>query len=89
MPMYLRRIIDSFSFVVALGVGAYIRYGIDGGWLAAIGIGIISFIVMPFIISRVWATYLIRRMERGISDGSIVRRAEEAAKNSERGKPLS
>jgi hypothetical protein len=65
----LIRIIDSFSFIVALGVGAYIRYGIDGSWFTAIGFGVVIFILMPFIVSRVWGKYLTRRMERHISDG--------------------
>lgn len=86
--MYLRRIIDSFSFTLALGVGAYVRYGIDGSWFAAIGVGVVIFIVMPFIISRVWATYLIRRMERRISDGSIERRVDEVVEKYRHGEPL-
>jgi hypothetical protein len=36
MPMNL-----SISFIVALGVGACIRYGIDGNWFTAIGVGVV------------------------------------------------
>jgi hypothetical protein len=68
MPMYLRRIIDSLSFIIAVGVGTFIRYGIEGSWLAAIGIGIVIFLVAPFLVSRLWAKYLIARMERQIGD---------------------
>jgi hypothetical protein len=61
MPMNL-----SISFIVALGVGACIRYGIDSSWFTAIGVGIVIFILTPFIVSGVRAKYLFSRIEREV-----------------------
>ena len=59
MPMNL-----SISVIVALGVGACTRYGIDGNWFAAIGVGVVIFILTLFIVRRVRERYHWRRMER-------------------------
>jgi hypothetical protein len=59
MPMNL-----SISFIVALGVGACTRYGIDGNWFTAIGAGVAIFILTLFIVRRVRERYHWRRMER-------------------------
>ena len=61
MPMNL-----SISFIVALVVGACIRYGIDSSWFTAIGVGVVIFILTPFVVSGVRARYLIRRIEREV-----------------------
>ena len=61
MPMNL-----SISFIVALGVGACIRYGIDSSWFTAIGVGVVIFILTPFIVSGVRAKYLFSRIEREV-----------------------
>jgi hypothetical protein len=45
-------------------VAAYMKYGLETSWYAAIGIAALIFIIMPFILSRIAAIYLIRRMER-------------------------
>ena len=41
----------SISFIVALVVGACIRYGIDSSWFTAIGVGVVIFILTPFVVS--------------------------------------
>ena len=61
MPMNL-----SISFIVALVVGACIRYGIDSSWFTAIGAGVVIFILTPFVVSGVRARYLFRRIEREV-----------------------
>ncbi len=64
MPMYLRRIVDSIGFILGVGVGAWMRYAQDASWWVAIGLGVIVFAVVPFVLSRVLALYYIRRLER-------------------------
>ena len=54
----------SISFIVALVVGASMRYGIDGNWFTAIGVGVVIFILTLFIVRRVRERYHWRRMER-------------------------
>jgi F0F1-type ATP synthase assembly protein I len=61
MPMNL-----SISFIVALVVGACIRYGIDSSWFTAIGAGVVIFILTPFVVRGVRERYLIRRIEREV-----------------------
>jgi hypothetical protein len=56
--------IDGFAFILALAVGAYLRYGLEASWYAAIGMAALLFIATPFALSRMLAIYLIRRMER-------------------------
>jgi uncharacterized membrane protein len=63
MPMNL-----SISFIVALGVGACIRYGIDGNWFSAIGVVVVIFIVTLFIVRRVRERYHWRRVEREVDE---------------------
>jgi hypothetical protein len=63
MPMNL-----SISFIVALGAGACIRYGIDGNWFTAIGVGVVIFIVTLFIVRRVRERYHWRRVEREVDE---------------------
>jgi hypothetical protein len=63
MPMNL-----SISFIVALGVGACIRYGIDGNWFTVIGVGVVIFILTLFIVRRVRANYHLRRVEREVDE---------------------
>jgi hypothetical protein len=38
MPMRWRRIIDSIAFIFAVGVAAWVKYGLDGSWYAAIAL---------------------------------------------------
>jgi len=64
MPMYLRRIVDSFGFILGSGVGAWLRYGQDASWFTAIGLGVVVFAVTPFVLSQVLALYFIRHLER-------------------------
>jgi hypothetical protein len=64
MPMHWRRMIDGSAFILAVAVGAYLRYGLEASWYAAIGVAVLIFIATPFVLSRVLAIYLIRRMER-------------------------
>lgn len=66
--MYMRRIIDTSSFVLAVLIGAYIQYGMEWSWIAAIGFGVLIFLATPFIVSRLWAKHLIARMERQIGE---------------------
>jgi uncharacterized membrane protein len=61
MPMNL-----SISFIVALGVGACIRYGIESSWFIAIGVGAVIFILTLFIVRRVREKYHLRRVEREV-----------------------
>src|SRR5437667_10572027 len=64
MPMHWRRLLDSVSFLLGLGVAAWMKYGLDSAWWAAIGVGLLVFIITPFIVSRALAKHLIRRMEQ-------------------------
>jgi hypothetical protein len=61
MPMNL-----SISFIVALVVGASMRYGIESSWFTAIGVGVVIFILTPFIVSGVREKYLFSRIEREV-----------------------
>ena len=64
MPIGCGRIIDSVAFVLAVAAAVCVRYGFETNWYAAIGLAVIVFALTPFILSRFWAMYLIRRMER-------------------------
>jgi hypothetical protein len=64
MPIRWRRIIDSVAFILAVAVAGYARYGFDASWYAAGGLAVIVYLLPPFVVSRLWANYLIRRMER-------------------------
>jgi uncharacterized membrane protein YhfC len=68
MPMRWRRIIDTTAFIFAVGVAAWVKYGLDGSWYAAIGWAALVFFLTPFILSRVLGTYILRRMERQASE---------------------
>jgi hypothetical protein len=56
------------SPAVALGVAAWMKFSLDSAWWAAVGVGLLVFVVTPFIVSRVWAKYLLKRMERAASE---------------------
>jgi hypothetical protein len=63
--MSWRRVIDStLTFLLAVGVSVWIRYGLESSWYLAIGCAVIVFVLTPFIVSRVLGTYILRRMER-------------------------
>jgi hypothetical protein len=64
MAMGRRRIIDSSAFILAVVVAAYAKYGFGTNWYLAVGLAALVFILTPFVVSRVWAIYHIRRMER-------------------------
>jgi len=64
MPMRWRWILDSTVFVVAVGVAAGARYGLETSWSAAVGWAALVFLLIPFVVSRLWARYLLRRMGR-------------------------
>jgi hypothetical protein len=64
MPMHWRRITDSGAFILAVGVAAWMRYGLDLAWWTSLLVGAIVFIITPFLVSRVWAKRVLRRMER-------------------------
>jgi hypothetical protein len=66
MPMHWRRILDSGVFLLALGVAAWIKYGLDSAWWVAIGVGLLVFAITPFVASRLLAKHLIKRMERDV-----------------------
>jgi hypothetical protein len=62
--MYLRRIIDTSSFVLALLVGAYLHFALEFGWIGTAIVAVLIFLATPFIVSRFLAKRLIARMER-------------------------
>ena len=64
MPMLWRRIIDTAAFVLAVAIALCIRYGLEWSWYTAVGVAVIVFILTPFIVSRMWAKRIVRRMER-------------------------
>jgi hypothetical protein len=66
--MSWRRVIDSTAFLLAVGVAVWIRYGLESSWNLAIGCAVIVFVLTPFIVSRVLGTYILRRMERQLTD---------------------
>jgi hypothetical protein len=65
MPM--RRILDFSAFIIGVLAMLLLRYGFDYGWLLSLGIGLVVFIVIPFVVSRFYALFLLRRMERSVS----------------------
>jgi len=65
MPMHWRRFIDVLSFLIGLTLTLCLRFGLDWGWLGAIAIGVVVFVALPFVLSRLVAIFIIRRMERG------------------------
>ena len=64
MPMRWRRIIDSTAFALAVSVAAWTRYGLETSWYAALGWALLVFMLVPFVVSRMLARYLFRRLER-------------------------
>jgi hypothetical protein len=62
--MRWRRIIDSTAFALAVGVAAWTRYGLETSWYAALGCALLVFLLVPFVVSRMLARYLFRRLER-------------------------
>jgi hypothetical protein len=59
-----RAIVDGFSLVVAASLGLWVKYELEATWYAAIGVAALAFVMLPFIITRLWALYLMRRIER-------------------------
>jgi Flp pilus assembly protein TadB len=57
MPMHWRRVVDISAFLIAIGVAVWVRYVLDSAWWVAIAVGLLVFVVTPFI--------MIKRMERG------------------------
>jgi len=69
MPMRWRRIIlDGVAFLLAVGTAAWMRYGAESAWWVAIIVGLIVFALVPSIGSRLLARYLIKRVERAMSE---------------------
>lgn len=66
MPMHWRRILDTTAFIVGVCVCVWAKYALGINWYQAIGIGLATFLLIPFIVSRVLAKIIIHRMERAI-----------------------
>jgi hypothetical protein len=60
MPMHWRRVVDGAAFLIALAVVAWMRYGLDSTWWAAIAVGLLVFAITPFIGSRALAKHMER-----------------------------
>ena len=60
MPMHWRGVVDGAAFLIALAVVAWMRYGLDSTWWAAIAVGLLVFAITPFIASRALAKHLER-----------------------------
>jgi hypothetical protein len=61
MSMRWRRIIDFSAVVFAIVLAVRLKFELQSSWWAAIGMGVV--VVTPFVISRFWATYSLRRVE--------------------------
>jgi len=57
MPMHWRRVVDISAFLIAIGVAVWVRYLLGSAWWVAIAVGLLVFVVTPFI--------MVKRMERG------------------------
>jgi hypothetical protein len=60
MPMHWRRVVDSAAFLIGLGVAAWMWYGLDSTWWAAIGVGLLVFAITSFIALRALAKHMER-----------------------------
>jgi hypothetical protein len=70
MPMLWRRIAWFTSSVLAVLLAVSMR-NLNYGWLATLGIAMVVWIILPFIISQVCAAFVLGRMHRRMrrSDG--------------------
>jgi hypothetical protein len=69
-PIIWRRVAWFVGFAAAAAVAAWMR-SLDYGWLAALGVAVAIWIVLPFVISQLYAAFVLGRAHsrmRGAAD---------------------
>jgi hypothetical protein len=61
MPMLWRRIAWFIGFAIAVLVALWMR-SLGYGWIATFTIAVVIWIVLPFILSQVWAAFVLGRV---------------------------
>jgi len=69
MPILWRRIAWFTSFAIAVSCAAWMR-SLDFGWLATLSAAVAIWIILSFVISQLYAAFILMRMHRGIGRGS-------------------
>jgi hypothetical protein len=78
MPMRWRRIAWFFSFATAVVLSTEMRH-LGFGWPAALGLAVIVWIVLPFVISQLCAAFILIRTQRRIGRADVDGLADEIA----------
>ena len=63
MPMHWRRIAWFISFAVAVALVLWMR-SLDYGWAATLMVAVVTWVVLPFIISQLCAAFVLAHMHR-------------------------
>ncbi len=79
MPLIWRRIAWFASFVIAVVVALWMR-SLGYGWPATLGLAVIIWVVLPFIISQLCAAVVLWRMQRRVRQAEKQRMIDEALK---------
>jgi hypothetical protein len=61
--MYLRRIIDGSSFLIACWLAWWLKYDKGDSWYFAVVVAAATFIVLPFVLSRALGLLLLCRLK--------------------------
>jgi hypothetical protein len=78
MPMHWRRIAWFVSFAIALVLALWMRsLGYD--WSATLGVAVVVWIVLPFVISQLCAAFILVHMHRRIRRTDVDGLAEKIA----------
>jgi hypothetical protein len=67
MPMLWRRIAWFVSFSIAVVLALWMR-GLSYGWPATLGVAVITWVVLPFVISQAYAAFMLRRIHRRMTE---------------------
>jgi hypothetical protein len=65
MPMLWRRIAWFASFAIAVAFAARMR-SLEFGWPATLGVAVVVWVVLPFVISQLCAAFILIRAHRRI-----------------------
>jgi hypothetical protein len=82
MPMLWRRIAWFASFAIAVMLALWMR-SLGYGWPATLGVAVIVWVVLPFVISQCCAALVLLRMQsrlRRVNVDEVTNRIAEAGK---------
>jgi hypothetical protein len=78
MPMLWRRIAWLTSFAIAVALVLWMR-SLDFSWLVTLSVAVVTYIVLPFIISQICAAFVLGRIHSRLRQVPPDRLADKVA----------